>query len=192
MKSGKVDLGKLNSEISSMCAELFPEAVPVFGEGPAPARLMVIGEAPGRDETRLKRPFVGKGGSFFIKVFEESLEIKREGAYITNVLKIWPNVETERKRTRKPLKGEETLFVPFLLKEISIVKPEVILAVGKTAFSAVCPGEGFKAGSWYEFKNIRVMPLYHPSYMLRRQKSLEESTKELKASLLKIKKALDL
>jgi len=152
---------------------------------------MSVGKAPGRDETRLGRPFVGKAGSFFVKVLEDALRLKRENIYITNVLKIWPNVETKRLRTRKPEKDEREFFIPYLMEEIDIIAPDVIIAVGKTAFFALLPDSDFMAGEWLEFEGRPVMPVYHPSYILRRQKRLDESVGELRKALLKVRKKLD-
>ena len=179
----KAEMESLNARITAACAGAHPEARPVFGEGPVPCALMVIGEAPGRDETRAGRPFVGKGGSFFIGVFERAAGMRREEAYITNAVKIWPTLETKRRKTRGPLKAEQDLFVPFLLEEIRIVGPSVILAVGKTAFFALLPDERFEAGKWKVFEGRDLMAVYHPSYLLRQQKRLAESTKELELAL---------
>lgn len=184
MKNKKAEMERLREKLASVCAAEFPESAPVFGEGPVPCRLMVIGEAPGRDETRLGRPFVGKAGSFFIGVFERALGMKRNEAYITNVLKVWPRIETKRLKTRKPMKEEEVVFTPFLLEEIELVDPTVIVAVGKVAFFALMPGEAFKAGQWMSFDGRHVMPVYHPSYLLRQQRRLAESTKELENELI--------
>ncbi|MBE7414379.1 MAG: uracil-DNA glycosylase [Deltaproteobacteria bacterium] len=180
----------LRKRIARACAVHFSGSVPVFGEGPVPCRLMVIGEAPGRDETRLGRPFVGKGGSFFVGVLEEALGLKRDDIYITNVLNIWPNVETKRRRTRPPESREAGFFIPFLLEEIRIVDPAVIVTAGKTAFSALFPGKPFMPGQWAVFEGRAVMPVYHPSYLLRRQKRLKESVTELKGSLKSVREKL--
>jgi DNA polymerase len=183
MSQKEIEMERLNTGIAAACAGAHPGARPVFGEGPVPCQLMVIGEAPGRDETSAGRPFVGKGGSFFIGVFERAAGMRREDAYITNAVKIWPVLETKRLKTRKPLKEEQELFIPFLLEEIRIVDPVVILAVGKTAFFALLPGERFEAGKWKSFEGRHLMAVYHPSYLLRQQKRLAESTKELESAI---------
>lgn len=152
---------------------------------------MVVGEAPGRDETRERRPFVGKAGRFLISVLKDALRMHREELYITNVVKVWPTVKTKRLKTRKPTREEEAFFLPYLNGEISIVDPEIILAVGKTAFCAIVPGESFKPGVFVRDAQGRlVMPVYHPAYILRKQKSLKENTGELKAALKRIKRAI--
>ncbi|MBI5492822.1 MAG: uracil-DNA glycosylase [Deltaproteobacteria bacterium] len=184
---------RLRSKITRACAQRaeFRDSSPVFGDGPVPCGLMVIGEAPGRDETRFGRPFVGRAGGFFVAILEESFGMKREGFYITNVVKVWPNLPTKRKKTRKPLKEEEEFFIPFLEEEIKMVAPRVILAVGRTAFSALAPDKDFIPGEWAERDGVPVMPVYHPSYILRKQKSLQESLKALKKSLGKVRRKLE-
>lgn len=183
MNKKKIEMERLNARIAAACAAAFPWARPVFGEGPVPCALMVIGEAPGRDETRAGRPFVGKGGSFFIGVFERAAGMRREQAYITNAVKVWPTVATARLKTRKPLKAEQQLLTPFLLEEIRMVDPAVILAVGKSAFFSLLPAERFEAGKWKSFEGRHLMAVYHPSYLLRQQKRLVDSTNELELAI---------
>lgn len=192
MRSPQKELESLRKSLVRACEKspLFSSCVPVFGQGPAPAKLMVIGEAPGRDETRLLTPFVGKGGGFFVGILREVFGIERDEYYITNVVKIWPNIPTARLKTRKPLMEEEEFFLPFLKKEIKIVNPSVILAVGRTAFHALFPGEPFVPGKWVEKDGFCVMPVYHPSYLLRKQKSLDANVRELKKALKEVKKRI--
>lgn len=166
------------------------DSIPVFGEGRAERALMVIGEAPGRDETRLGRPFVGKAGTFFISALEEATGFKREAVYITNAVKVWPHLKTKRLKTRPPTDDERAFFLPFLEEEIEAVAPEVIIAVGKTAFRALLPVGEFVPGRWASYRSIKVMPVYHPAYVLRRRKRMEQGIEELKEALLEVKKAL--
>jgi len=179
----KTKMEELNGRISRASARAFPGARPVLGEGPVPCPLMVIGEAPGREETRAERPFVGRGGSFFIEVFERASGMGRGEAYITNAVKVWPFVETVRLKTRRPFKEELELFAPFLLEEIRLVDPAVIIAVGKTALSVLLPGEPFEPGRWRSFDGRALVAVYHPSYLLRRGRRLPESTRELEIAL---------
>lgn len=166
------------------------DSILVFGEGRAERGLMVIGEAPGRDETRLGRPFVGKAGTFFISALEEATGFKRDAVYITNAVKVWPHLKTKRLKTRPPTDDERAFFLPFLEEEIEAVAPEVIIAVGKTAFRALLPVGEFVPGRWASYRSIKVMPVYHPAYILRRRKRMEQGIEELKAALLEVKKAL--
>lgn len=168
----------------------FPGSIPVFGDGPSPCRVMVIGEAPGRDETRLGRPFVGRAGAFFVSVLEEASGFKRADVYITNAVKVWPHMKTKRGKTRPPTDSERAFFLPFLAEEIAAVAPEVIIAVGKTAFRSLVPVGEFTPGIWASFKGIKVMPVYHPAYILRRRRQMEQGVEGLKEALLKAGKAV--
>lgn len=182
------ELSRLRSSLERACSAdpRFKDAVVVFGAGPAPCALMVVGEAPGRDETRLKTPFVGRAGSFFVAALEEVFGRKRDDFYITNTVKVWPTIKTVRLKTRKPSDEEVDFFLPYLRKEIETVAPQVILAVGKTAFSTLAPGHGFTPGKWTEcMAGAWIMPVYHPSYILRRQKDLKNNTLRLKEALRK-------
>ncbi len=169
----------------------FQDKTPVFGEGPHPCDLMIIGEAPGRQETILGKPFVGRTGRFFISLIEEVLRRPRESIYITNVVKVWTKVDTPRGRTRPPTKTEIARFIPFLKKEIALVNPVIIMAVGRTAFSALLPDGDFIPGRWYNTtEGYRIIPVYHPAYILRRQDRLEELRDELVRILKKIRRSL--
>lgn len=165
-------------------------SIPVFGEGRSDCRLMVIGEAPGRDETRLGRPFVGRAGTFFVSALEDATGCGRDDVYITNAVKVWPHLRTKRLKTRPPTDGERAFFLPFLEEEIEAVAPEVIIAVGKTAYRSLFPEGGFAPGRWASYRGIKVMPVYHPAYILRRQRRMEQGIEELKEALLEVKKAL--
>ncbi len=175
---------------ASAKAASFKHATLVLGDGPVPCGVMVVGEAPGRDETRLGKPFVGRAGKFLISVLKDVFKAGREDFYITNVVKVWPTVETLRLKTRKPSREEEEFFLPYLEKEIQIVEPRVILAVGKTSFSNLAPDKVFTPGVWVKAKGFLIMPVYHPAYILRKQKNLKENTGELKAALRKVRRVL--
>lgn len=192
IKDRAEEMERLRAGVARACASdhTLKDASVVFGQGPVPCRLMVVGEAPGRDETRFSTPFVGKAGKFLISVLRDVFGLEREAFYITNVVKLWPVIETKRKRTRKPTRAEEAFFIPFLRREIELVGPKVIIAVGRTAFAALAPGVEFTPGRWVESGGLLIMPVYHPSYLLRRQKSLKEETERLKAALSEVKKRL--
>ena len=192
LKDTAKEMERIRADMARVCAcgQSLAGATLVFGQGPVPSPVMVIGEAPGRDETRLGMPFVGKAGQFLISVLRDVFGLEREAFYITNVVKVWPTIETRRKKTRKPTTEEEAVFMPFLKREIAVVGPKVIIAVGRTAFAALVPGAEFTPGRWVESGGLSIMPVYHPSYLLRRAKSLKEETERLKASLAEVKKRL--
>lgn len=187
-------IAKINSALKRACAAhvVFKAAALVFGDGRAPCGLMVVGEAPGRDETKEGRPFVGKAGRFFCAILEDALGAPRGTVYITNVVKRWPTIETKRKKTRPPSKEELAFFKPYLLKEIEAVRPRVILAVGKTAFAALAPDDAFTPGQWVETEDgLLIMPVYHPAYIQRRQKELQVNIGALKTAIRKVRLRLN-
>jgi DNA polymerase len=187
------DLKRLRKAVIAACKKepAFKGAVPVFGEGPCPCDIMIVGEAPGRKETELKKPFVGRAGGFFTAFLQKVLNRPREEFYITNVVKVWPRIVTRRGRTRPPTKKEEAFFLPYLKKEIKAVRPRIVVTVGKTAFNALAPGCVFRPGVWVEGPHdFLIMPVYHPAYILRKQKNLDELTEKLGRALVKVKRRL--
>ncbi|MCL4344517.1 MAG: uracil-DNA glycosylase [Nitrososphaerota archaeon] len=140
---------------------------PVLGEGPADSKIMIVGEAPGANEEKVGRPFVGRGGKLLRKTLEK-FEIKNP--YITNVVKHRPP------ENRKPKKEEIIACSDFLECEINAVKPHVILALGKTAAEYF----GIKSrlsevnGKIFEIKGIKVVACYHPAAVLRNTNLTDE------------------
>lgn len=135
----------------------------VFGEGSPTARLMFIGEAPGAEEDLQGRPFVGKAGQLLDRMLSK-LGISREEVYITNVVKSRPP------ENRDPLPDEIAACLPFLKQQIAAIQPLVIVTLGKISTNALL---GTKEpitrlrGQWHKYDHIRVMPTFHPSYLLR-------------------------
>ena len=135
----------------------------VFGEGSPSARLMFIGEAPGAEEDLSGRPFVGAAGQLLDKMLH-NLQLDREEVYITNVVKSRPP------GNRDPLPDEIEACLPYLRKQIKAIRPRVIVTLGKVAAHALL---GTKEpitrlrGQWRRYDHIRVMPTFHPSYLLR-------------------------
>ena len=139
----------------------------VFGEGNPNAALMFVGEAPGRHEDDMGKPFVGPAGIFLTRLIL-ALGINRNGVYIANALKCRPHTrpgETNRKPTRPELLD----CAPFLYAQILIVEPVVIVALGDTALEALGVDERITVarGKWHQFGDIPVMPTFHPAYVLR-------------------------
>ena len=127
----KKPLDRLFKKLSQECknSSRFKDSRPVFSEGNPASPLMIVGEAPGRDETRLGRPFVGRAGTFFTKILEDALGAGRGNFYITNTVKVWPHLKTKRLKTRPPLKSEIDFFLPYLLEEISKYPKKVSAAL---------------------------------------------------------------
>lgn len=139
----------------------------VFGEGDPNARLMFIGEAPGEDEDRTGRPFVGKAGQKLDEIIK-AMKMRREDVYIANVLKVRPP------ENRTPLPDEVAKCSPFLHEQIQIIRPEVIVALGNPATKMLLQtdiGITRLRGQWgtYSHGDMRIplMPTFHPAYLLR-------------------------
>ncbi len=136
----------------------------VFGEGSPRARLVFIGEGPGRDEDLEGRPFVGEAGRLLTRIIENGMGIKREDVYICNVVKCRPP------NNRDPERDEIDTCIPFLKQQVGIIGPEVICTLGRISGQELL-GHGFKItrdrGKWHSFMGISVMPTYHPAYLLR-------------------------
>jgi len=149
----------------------------VFGEGNPNADLMFIGEAPGREEDLQGKPFVGRSGELLTKMIENVLNIKREEIYIANIIKCRPP------QNRDPEIEEVESCKPYLLKQIEIIKPKIIVTLGRIAFKYLLNNETpiTKArGNLYEFNGIKVIPTFHPSYLLRNPSKKKEAFIDLK------------
>lgn len=135
----------------------------VFGEGPENASLMIIGEAPGEEEAKSGRPFVGNSGRLLNKYLEEA-EIARDTVYITNILKTRPP------GNRKPKNSEISQALPFLERQIQLVKPKIIVCLGSTAVQAIVDPKAKITelrGTWVERDSFKIMPTFHPSAVFR-------------------------
>lgn len=145
----------------------------VWGEGNLNSRIILVGEAPGGQEDRLKRPFVGPAG----KLLSEELEtagIPREFVYITNVVKCRPvTLQNGRPNNRTPNAREIKAWSEILMREIQTIAPDVILCLGAIAASALIhPGFAMNAerGKWFDSPDgTQIMATFHPSYLLRTQ-----------------------
>ncbi len=136
---------------------------PVFGEGSPEASLMFIGEAPGLQEDIQARPFVGKAGMLLTRIIE-AIDLKRQDVYIANCLKCRPP------QNRNPLPSEIIACREFFMKQIEIISPKVICCLGKFAAQTVLMSEqpiSRLRGKFHEFEGIKVMPTFHPAYLLR-------------------------
>ncbi len=146
--------------------------LPVIGEGSHFAEIMLVGEAPGKNEALTGRPFVGAAGKFLDWLLK-SVEIKREDVYITNIVKDRPP------ENRDPLPNEIELYAPFLDKQIDIIQPKVIATLGRFSMDYVMKRMGLESeiepiskahGKSYEaeksYGKVQIVPLYHPAVAL--------------------------
>jgi uracil-DNA glycosylase len=154
----------------------------VFGVGNPRAEIMFVGEAPGRDEDMQGEPFVGRAGELLTKIII-AMGFKREDVYIANVLKCRPP------ENRTPLPDEVTNCLPYLLSQIDLIKPKVIVGLGATAVRALLDvqlGITKMRGHWYTFRDIPIMPTFHPAYLLRNPPAKKEVWEDMKAVLEKL------
>lgn len=160
----------------------------VLGEGNPNAQLVLVGEAPGGQEERAKRPFVGPAGQILNEALSEA-GLSRDEVWITNIVKcrpVTPGVGG-RLRNRTPTAVEVKRFLPWLLQELNIIDPVAIVVLGGTAASALL-GRPVKMtrerGDWFTGpEDIPVMVTYHPAYLLRRIGNHDQRYAELVADI---------
>ena len=168
-------MDQLRNEILSLKKSpelLASEANLVFGVGTVDADLMFVGEAPGVDEDREGEPFVGKAGQLLMKIIQAT-GLDREKVYIANVLKYRPDTPGKSFGNRKPRTDEIEIWFPFLVRQIEIIQPKVIVGLGATAVEGLLgnmtTGITRLRGNWQSYRGVPVMPTFHPSYLLRNQ-----------------------
>lgn len=135
----------------------------VFGIGNPKSEIVFVGEAPGRDEDLKGEPFVGEAGQLLTKIIE-AMKLKRQDVYIANVVKCRPPAN------RNPEADEIESCEPFLIRQLEIIKPKIICALGTFAAQTLLKTkEKISAlrGNFYYYHDIKVMPTYHPAYLLR-------------------------
>lgn len=156
----------------------------VFGNGNKEADLMFIGEGPGADEDKQGLPFVGKAGKLMNEAFK-GLGIKREEAYIANIVKCRPP------QNRVPEQDEAQTCLNYLRNQVILVRPKIIVLLGSTALKNVLGKEyGITSarGKWIEKKGIKYMPTWHPAALLRDENKKIEFWKDLKEVANNLKK----
>ncbi|MBN2256068.1 MAG: uracil-DNA glycosylase [Deltaproteobacteria bacterium] len=135
----------------------------VFGEGDPNAALVFVGEAPGEQEDRQGKPFVGRAGQLLTRIIE-AMGLKRSEVYICNILKCRPP------GNRNPKPAEIAACEPFLLKQLDAIGPKVICALGTFAAKTLLNTDlsiSVLRGRFHEYHGIKLMPTYHPAYLLR-------------------------
>ncbi len=148
----------------------------VFSDGTPETGLMFVGEGPGRHEDVQGIPFVGAAGQLLTKIIE-AIDWRREDVYICNVVKHRPP------NNRTPQPDEIEACKPYLLKQIEIVQPKVIVALGKIAAQALLEtNEGITRlrGRFYDFMGAQLMPTFHPSYLLRNEQAKRPTWEDMK------------
>ena len=159
----------------------------VFGTGDAQAKLVFVGEGPGADEDEQGIPFVGRAGQLLTQMIEntaarEGIALKRPDVYICNIVKCRPP------GNRTPEPDEMEICGEFVFRQLSVIHPKAICALGGTAAKALLgrkEGVTKLRGKWYKWRDIPVMVTYHPSYLLRpyNQSAKREAWEDLKKAL---------
>ena len=147
----------------------------VFGEGNPNASLMFIGEGPGEMEDKTGRPFVGRAGQLLTKIINNVLKLDRKDVYIANIVKCRPP------NNRVPTIEEALTCKPYLLKQIDIINPKILVCLGKTAFMYLMDSDlpiSKVRGQIFEYKGKKVIPTFHPSYLLRNPSAKKEAYKD--------------
>jgi len=147
----------------------------VFGDGNGKAELVFIGEGPGHDEDVQGLPFVGRAGKLLTQMIE-AMGLQRRDVYICNVVKCRPP------ENRAPEKDEIAICSPFLLRQLDVIQPKVIVCLGAVALKALLGAERgitHLRGQWLEYRGTRLMPTYHPAYLLRNPSAKGDVWKDL-------------
>lgn len=150
----------------------------VYGEGNIDSEIMLIGEAPGAEETRLSRPFVGKAGKN-LDEFLHVLDLQRDNIYITNVVKFRP-YKISAKGTlsnRPPTRAEITCMLPYLLREIAVISPKIVVTLGNVPLKSVLGKSDATIGTYHAMPvtatalnhMFSLFPLYHPASIIYNQ-----------------------
>jgi DNA polymerase len=151
----------------------------VFGVGNVNADLMFVGEGPGADEDAQGEPFVGRAGQLLNNMIS-AMGLKREEVYIANVVKCRPP------SNRTPEKDECDTCSPFLMRQVDVIKPRVIVALGAVAAKnllAVNDSMANLRGRWYDFRDSKLLVTYHPAYLLRDPRQKKETWKDLQMAM---------
>ena len=172
------ELSKLKKEIYKL-SKNFPKKNLVFADGNQDAQVMIVGEAPGKTEDKLQKPFVGRAGKLLDDLLGR-VSLDRTKVYITNVLNYRPD------KNRKPTSEEINEFKKLLFKHIEIIRPKYILLLGATAATTVLNHEGPLSevrGKWKNIKIINsyfdVLTTFHPAFLLRQPNKKKSVLKDL-------------
>jgi uracil-DNA glycosylase len=187
--SGKIDMLAAIQARVAVCAKCphlaSSRTQTVFGVGSPDAELMFVGEAPGADEDAQGEPFVGRAGQLLTRIIQ-TMGFARENVYIANILKCRPDMPAGSFGNRAPTPAEMQTCRPYLMEQIDIIQPKVIVALGATAVEGLLGTRGTMRelrGRWNSFNGTPLMITYHPAYLLRNQ-SLSEKRKVWEDMLL--------
>lgn len=160
----------------------------VFGEGYSQAKIMCIGEGPGYYEDQMGRPFVGKSGELLDKILGVCGFSRNENVYIANIVKCRPP------ENRDPLPEERSTCLPYLLKQIEIIQPKILVLLGGTALKGLIdPNAKITRlrGTWMMWNGYHVMPTFHPSALLRNEQLKRPAWEDFKKVVAKYRELVN-
>ncbi len=157
----------------------------VFADGTPNARVMIIGEAPGRDEDREGRPFVGRAGQLLDKMLAAINLDRASSVYITNVLPWRPP------QNRDPKPDEIAMLKPFLDRHVALAKPDILVLMGNISCRAMLGRQGITRlrGQWTQALDLPTLPMFHPAYLLRNPQAKREAWADLLTLNAKLKQS---
>jgi len=160
----------------------------IFGEGNIQAPVFIIGEAPGADEDRIGRPFVGRSGQLLDKILAACGFTRRDHVFISNIVKCRPP------GNREPSTEERKACIPYLVRQIDMVNPDILILLGSTALKSML-GQDKKItrlrGSWLQWENRLAMPVYHPSALLRNPALKRDTWEDFKKIVFKYREIVN-
>ena len=166
-------LKKVSEDISNcqLCGLSKTRKNLVFGDGNPEAQIVFVGEAPGADEDEQGLPFVGRAGQLLTDIIVKGMKLERKNVYICNILKCRPP------GNRNPQPDEISLCEPFLKRQLRAISPKVICALGKFAAQTLLKTDvsiSLLRGRFHSYEGIKLMPTYHPAYLLRNPKAKKQ------------------
>ena len=160
----------------------------VFGEGSSTSDLVFVGEAPGRDEDMRGKPFVGRAGQLLTDIIK-AMGLERKDVYICNILKCRPP------KNRNPEPDEIAACEPFLIKQLDVIQPRVICAMGKFAAQTLLKtgtAISMLRGRFHSYHGIKLMPTYHPAYLLRNPGAKKQVWQDVQVIMEELKQASEI
>jgi uracil-DNA glycosylase family 4 len=160
----------------------------IFGEGNTSARILIIGEAPGHDEDMIGRPFVGKSGQLLDRILAACGFTREKHVYISNIVKCRPP------GNRVPTDEEAKTCIPYLMKQIELINPLILIPLGASALR-VFFGKEYRItqvrGNWLTWYDKLVMPVYHPAALLRNPNLKKDTWEDFKKVVFKYREIVD-
>lgn len=161
---------------------------PVFGQGPTDAGIFIIGEGPGAEEDKQGKPFVGKSGQLLDKILAACNFNREEHVFIGNIVKCRPP------ENRVPAPEEKNMCMPYLMKQIEMIDPKIIILLGSTALKSLVDPDGKITkvrGTWIDWNGRNVMPTFHPSALLRNPSLKKDAWEDFKEVFFKYRELVD-